>query len=136
MRLILTATGLASKVELFRIDVDESGRWEYRSRAVEALYGKLSEGDRTQLTRLYEQVDWGAEVLNMPVSADDSTLFELRVMDGDIQRTYQFSEALNHASYQLRDLVHFLRHNVATGGDPTGPVPGNHLEEPTPHRHI
>jgi len=135
LRLLLTATGLDSKVELFRIGIDESGRWEYQSRAVEGLHGQLSESDRTQLARLYEQVDWDQEVLNLPVSADDRTLFALRIDDGDLQRTYQFSEAMNHASWQFRDLVHFLRHNVAMGGEPVGPVTGDQGRDAAQHWH-
>ena len=127
MHLTLHATGIESKVDLFEVDVDENGNWRYESRAVEEVRGQLTEGDRAQLKSLFDKVNWDLEVLNHPVSADDGKLFRLtiRFKNGDHQdtRTYTFSESLTHASWELRDLVHFLRHNVATGGDPVGLIP-------------
>ncbi|HLN61049.1 MAG TPA: hypothetical protein VK464_05800, partial [Symbiobacteriaceae bacterium] len=119
MHLTLSATGVDSKVDLFQVQIDEKGNWAYESRAVEKATGKLMDGDVAQLRSLYEKVPWDQEVLNNPVSSDDRTLFKLEVNreDGD-KRLYQFSEAMNHLSWQFRDLVHFLRHNVANHGDP------------------
>ena len=121
MHLTLSATGVDSKVDLFQVQIDEKGNWSYESRAVEKATGKLMDGDVAQLRSLYEKVPWDQEVLNNPISADDRTLFKLEVNreDGD-KRLYQFSEAMNHLSWQFRDLVHFMRHNVADHGDPVG----------------
>lgn len=122
MHLSLTATGSDSKQELYRLEVDGSGAWTYRSRAVEGVRGQLRLGDVEQLRGLYEAVDWEKHVLNAPVSADDRIHFRLGVQtpQGE-ERTYMFSEAVTHASFQFRDLVHFLRHNVAIAGEPVGP---------------
>lgn len=120
MHLTLSAKGLESGVDLFRVSVREDGHWSYESRAVERAEGRLDPEDVEQLVGLYTSVDWDKHVLNAPVSADDRTLFELNVDDGNMTRTYRFSEAINHASYQFKDLVHFLRHNVALAGDPAG----------------
>jgi hypothetical protein len=119
LHLTLSAVGVQSRVPLFTLDVDEQGHWTYESRAVERAAGILTQGDRAQLKNLCEEIDWDLETLNSPVSADDGTLFKLEVVseNGD-RRLYQSSEALNHRSWQFRDLVHFLRHNVATNAAP------------------
>ncbi|HYF94061.1 MAG TPA: hypothetical protein VD969_17740 [Symbiobacteriaceae bacterium] len=131
MHLTLTATGISSKVKLWTVEVDDRGHWVYESRSVEHAEGHLTEGDRAQLISLYEKVDWSREVLNNPISADDDIHFRFYVVlaDGD-RRTYTFSEALNHVSYQFRDLVHFLRHNVLGSGDPVGRIPGETHDAP------
>lgn len=131
MHLSLTATGIDSHVELWTVSVNDDGAWVYESRAVERAEGNLTEGDQAQLISLYEKVDWSREVLNNPVSADDHILFRFEVVkaDGD-RRTYTFSEAMNHLSYQFRDLVHFLRHNVLGSGDPVGRIPGETHDQP------
>jgi hypothetical protein len=124
VHLSLTATGADSGVPLFVVNVDEDGTWSYQSRAVAHAAGTLTPGDRAQLKNFYDKVSWGLEVLNNPVSAEDRTFFRLEVdHGGGEQRQYQFSEAMNHLSWQFRDLVHFLRHNVATGGEPVGRSP-------------
>lgn len=131
MHLTLTAIGAVSKVELFRVDVDGEGSWHYTSRGIAGTKGHLSQADRAQLRSLFERVDWGLEVLNGPTAADDRVRFELSVThdDGE-QRLYQFSENMGHRSWQFRDLVHFLRHNVATAGDPVGWSPDQPEERP------
>ncbi|HYG60649.1 MAG TPA: hypothetical protein VD902_21455, partial [Symbiobacteriaceae bacterium] len=68
MHLTLHATGLISKVDLFEVDVDESGSWRYESRAVAEIRGRLTEGDQAQLKSLFDKVNWDLEVLNHPVS--------------------------------------------------------------------
>jgi hypothetical protein len=121
MHLTLSATGLDSKLPLFQVKVDDQGQWSYESRAVEQAEGKLMDGDVAQLRSLYDSVPWDQEVLNNPISADDRTLLQLEVnRENSDKRLYQFSEAMNHLSWQFRDLVHFLRHNVANHGDPVG----------------
>lgn len=131
MRLVLSATGVDSGVDLFRLEVDGSGQWSYQSRAVELATGTLSEADQAQLHSFFDRIDWELEVLNMPISFDDRTRFKLEVSpDKGDRRVYQFSEAINHASWQFRDLVHFLRHNVATKGDPVGRGPDEVREQP------
>lgn len=120
MHLTLRAQGVGTGIDLFKISVSEDGHWTYESRAVEHVEGQLGPEDVAQLVNLYAKVDWDKHVLNAPVSADDRTLFKLDVIDGAMIRTYQFSEAVNHASWQFRDLVHFLRHHVALKGDPVG----------------
>jgi len=131
MHLSLSATGIESKVKLWTVSVDETGKWSYESRSVEEANGHLTEGDTAQLISLYEKVDWSREVLNNPVSADDHIIFHFDVIlaDGD-RRTYMFSEGLTHLSYQFRDLVHFLRHNVLGGGDPVGRIPDETHDQP------
>lgn len=134
MRIALTAKGIESKVELFRVQVDADGRWTYESRAVEQASGRLSEADLAQFNAFYDKVNWELEVLNGPVTADDRILFEMDVVhDGGDRRLYQFTEDLAHRSWQFRDLVHFLRHNVATAGDPVGLSPDEPgVHPPTP----
>lgn len=121
MHLVLEATGLGTAIDLFRVEVDGDGAWSYQSQAVQLAQGHLTAGDHAQLISLVEKVNWELEVLNSPTSRDDRRLFRLTVRLPDQgERTYQFSEAMNHRSWQFVDLVHFLRHNVATGGDPVG----------------
>lgn len=133
MRVALSATGVDTDIALFRVEVNEDGGWTYQSRAIAHAAGRLSEADRVQFKSLYDKVDWGLEVLNMPVSADDRTLFRMEVDHGHGDtRLYQFSEAINHASWQFRDLVHFLRHNVAVAGEPVGPEPAGNDVQPQP----
>ncbi len=131
MHLALSATGMENGVDLFRVEVDGTGHWTYQSRVVEEARGKLTDGDLAQLRDLVEDVPWEQEVLNNPTSAGDRTLFKLEVdrEDGD-RRLYQFSERMAHLSWQFRDLVHFLRHNVATGGDPLGRIPQEQEDRP------
>ena len=135
MHLALSATGVVSGVNLFKVEVGEHGRWTYESRAVEFAEGQLTEGDQAQLKHFYERVNFDLETLNSPVSADDRTLFKLEVTDKKRGHVlYQFSEALNHRSWEFRDLVHFLRHNVAQNGDPVGRIPGEtHTTPPAAH---
>lgn len=131
LQLTLTAHGIDTDILLWQKTVDEHGHWTYESRAVEHAEGILTKGDLAQLISLHEKVDWEKETLNAPMSADDRTLFRLEVVnDKGEHRLYQQSEALNHRSWQFRDLFHFLRHNVATGGDPVGPVTGVTQEQP------
>ena len=130
MHLTLSASGVGTGIKLFSVSVDEAGHWTYESRAVERAEGKLSPGDREQLQDFYLRVDWGKETLNNPVSIDDRTLFKLEVDHGNgDRRLYQFSEAMNHLSWQFRDLVHFLRHNVITG-EPLGQFPDDTHHQP------
>ncbi len=121
MHFTLRARGAVSGVSLFELSVDGDGNWHYQSRAIASAHGRLSEADRAQLKARYEQVDWDAEVLNGPIGRDAHTLFELEVTGaGGETRLYQFDDEFHHRSWQFRDLVHFLRHNVATGGEPVG----------------
>jgi len=114
MWLALTALGVDSGVQLFHLAVAHDGRWTYESRAVAEASGTLPRGEMAQVKSLVDAVPWEAEVLNMPVSADDRTLFRLQIrLKDDDERLYQCSEAVNHASWQFRDLLHFLRHNIA-----------------------
>jgi hypothetical protein len=124
MHLALTATGLESKIQLYRIEVDDQGHWTYQSRAIENVEGRLTKGDLAQLKGCYDKVNWRLEVLNNPVNRDDRVLFRLEVDhgDGDLL-VYHVSEEMHHVSWEFRDLVHFLRHNVATGADPLGAPP-------------
>jgi hypothetical protein len=131
MHLALSATGVDSGISLWRVEVGEDGRWNYESRAVQHAAGTLPPEDLAQLQGLYKAVDWGLETLNNPVSYDDRTLFKLDVdHGGGERRLYQFSEAMNHLSWQFRDLVHFLRHNVADAGDPVGIRPNETEHRP------
>lgn len=131
MHLTLTAIGAESRVALFRIEVDGDGRWHYESRGVAGANGQLSPADRAQLKSLYDRIDWELEVLNGPKAADDRVHFALDVThDEGKHQHYQFSENLAHRSWQFRDLVHFLRHNVATAGDPVAWSPDQPEEHP------
>ena len=131
MQLTLTARGIDTDILLWTVSINEQGAWAYESRAVEEAHGTLTKGNLAQLISLYERVDWDLETLNAPMSADDRTLFRLEVVtDTGDRRLYQSSEAMNHRSWQFRDLFHFLRHNVATAGDPTGPTTGVTEAEP------
>lgn len=126
----LTAKGTISKVQLFSVQVDSSGRWEYESRGVAHTEGRLSREDLAQFQAFYDRVNWELEVLNGPVTGSDRIHFELDVVhDGGDRRVYQFTENMAHRSWQFRDLVHFLRHNAATGGDPVGYSPDEPGEE-------
>ena len=121
MHVTLRARGAVSGVPLFELTVDGDGHWHYQGRAVAGAQGRLSEADRAQLKARLEQVDWDAEVLNGPVGRDAHTLFELEVTRKDgATRLYQFDDGLHHRSWQFRDLIHFLRHNVAAAGWPAG----------------
>jgi hypothetical protein len=127
LHLTLSAVGVESKVPLFTVSVDEQGHWAYESRAIQEAKGTLTQGEVAQLKTLYDDVNWEQETLNNPVSADDRTLFKLEVDHGDgNKKLYQMSEAMNHRSWQFRDLIHFLRHNVALNGEPLA----NIIEEP------
>jgi len=127
----LRATGLLSKVRLFELTVDREGRWTYESLAVEHASGQLSPANFAQLKSFYDKVNWELEVLNSPLRTDDRILFELDVVhDGDDRRLYQFSEQTTHRSWEFQDLFHFLRHNVATAGDPVGFSPDPPQEQP------
>lgn len=134
MQITLTAKGIESKVKLFQVHVEDTGRWTYESRGVEHAEGHLSEADLAQFKNFYDKVNWELEVLNGPISADDRTFFEMDVVhDAANRKLYQFSESLAHRSWQFRDLVHFLRHNAATGGDPVGYSPDEPgVHPPTP----
>lgn len=134
MQITLTAKGIESKVQLYEISVDGTGRWDYESRAVEHAQGTLSRADQAQFQSFFERVSWELEVLNGPITATDRTLFEMEVtFDNGDRRLYQFTESLAHRSWGFRDLFHFLRHNVATGGDPVGYSPDQpDLHPPTP----
>lgn len=131
MHLILSAVGVDSSVPLFTVEVDGQGDWRYESRAVEEARGELSEADQAQLKNLHDKVNWSLETLNAPVSSDDRTLFKLDVDHGDGNRAlYQTSESMTHRSWEFRDLVHFLRHNVALAGDPVGRIPDEVRDQP------
>lgn len=136
MHLTLRARGAVTGVPLFELSVDGDGNWHYRSRAVAGAHGRLPEPDRAQLKARYAQVDWDDEVLNGPTGRDAHTLFELEVTDPNGgTRLYQFDDGLHHRSWQFRDLIHFLRDNVATGGNPVGagfPIPGRAADPEAP----
>lgn len=135
MRIVLRATGVDTGALVSRLEVNlEDGTYSYESRAVEQARGRLSEGDTAQLRRLFEEVDWDAELLNGPVDVGDRTRFELEVSPGGEHRMYMFSEDYDTRSWQFRDLVHFLRHNVATAGEPVGPDPEQQADPPAAHR--
>lgn len=133
MQLTLTAVGRQSDKMLYRISVDETGKWEYESTAVEHASGHLVPGEVAQLKSLYDKVSWDREVLNNPIDLEDHTIMRLEVDHGEGKMaTYQFSDAMTRLSFEFRDLVHFLRHNLATGGDPAGPVDnGSRLDQPS-----
>lgn len=119
MQITLTARGIESGGELYRVQADDRGRWRYQSRAIEQAEGQLSRADLAQFQSFYDKVNWELEVLGGPTSAGDSILFEMAVTHSPQDRQlYQFTESMAHRSWQFRDLVHFLRHNVATGGNP------------------
>lgn len=121
MQITLRAKSAYTGDFLFAIAVSGDGRWRYESRVIEGAHGRLSDADRAQLKALYDKVDWGKEVLNGPLSRDAHVHFELEVThDGGDQRLYQFDDDMHNRSWQFRDLVHFLRHNVATAGAPVG----------------
>lgn len=131
VQITLTAKGIDSKVALFRTQVDSNGRWSYESRGVEHAGGRLSKADLAQFKSFYDKVNWELEVLNGPLTADDRILFAMEVVHDSTDRAlYQFSEDLAHRSWQFRDLVHFLRHNATTGGDPVGYSPDEPGEHP------
>ncbi len=131
MQITLTATGLESKVKLWELSVDPDGHWQYESRAVEHAEGQLSPANIAQLKMFYDKVNWGLEVLNSPLTANDRILFQMDVVhEGARPQRYQFSEQCTHRSWQFQDLFHFLRHNVATAGDPVGFSPDEPREQP------
>lgn len=132
MHLILSATGTIRPISLFRVEVWPDGRWEYESRAVAHAQGRLAPAELTQLQSRYDEVDWDLQALNNPISADDRTFFTLDVIgENGEQRRYQFSEAMANLSFQFKDLVHFLRHNVAVGAEPVGPVATEVHQQPS-----
>lgn len=135
MHLKLTATGNDNGVEIFRLDLDGDGSWTYESRAIEQVAGQLSAADRAQLEGLIEAVEWDKQILNASITPDDLIRFRLDVTAPNLgQRTYLFSEAMRNEPFPFRDLVHFLRHNVATGGEPAGRLADDGQETPV-HRH-
>lgn len=128
----LRAKSAYSGAFLFAISVGGDGAWQYESRVIEGAHGRLSEADRAQLKALYDKVDWDSEVLNGPLSRDSRVHFELEIThDGGDHRLYQFDDELQNRSWQFRDLVHFLRHNVATAGDHVG-APSEFVRIPGP----
>lgn len=134
MHLVLQATGLDSAIDLFRVEVDGDGGWSYQSQAIQLAQGDLSAADRAQLISFVEKVNWELEVRNSPTHRDDRKLFQLTVrLDDKGEQTYHFSEAMTHRSWQFMDLVHFLRHNVATGGDPISQQAPEPTRQPFDH---
>lgn len=88
---------------------------------MEEATGKLTPAELAQLKSLYDAVDWGKEVVNAPIGMNDHTLFRLEVEHGEGNaETYRFSDIMTNLSWQFRDLIHYLRHNLAHGGDPVG----------------
>ena len=131
MHLRLTATGNDNGIEIFRLAVDGEGNWVYESRAIEKVTGELSAADRAQLEGLFKTVEWQKKILNATITPDDLIRFRLDVAADDLgPRTYLFSEAMRNEPVPFRDLVHFLRHNVATGGEPAGRIAVDGQETP------
>jgi len=124
VQITLRAKSAYSGAFLFSVTVGGDGTWRYESRVIEEAHGRLPEADRAQVKALYDKVDWGSEVLNGPLSRGARIHFELEVThDGGDHRLYQFDDEMGNRSWQFRDLVHFLRHNIATGGDAVGAPP-------------
>lgn len=122
MRVRLTGQGIAADVDLFSLEVDGEGVWTYRSRAIEELKGTLDEADEVQFKSLFERVDWDEKKLNGTIRFDDHVKFKLQVDRGDGQvKTFFFSDHLrpNEATWEFKDFIHFLRHNVVGPADPT-----------------
>lgn len=129
MQLTLSATGIDTGASLFSLTVDGDGHWVYESRWAEGFEGDLPLGDVVQLKSLYDRVQWDLETVNAPVGATDRTLFRLAVADGHGHHAvYESSEAMNHRSFEFRDLIHFLRHNVVR--EPQFPPPPPFPEGP------
>lgn len=115
MRIALSGRGIDSDSALFQVAVDGDGQWTYQSRAFENLQGNLSEADQAQFRSLYKSVDWDHQKLNATIRYKDRVEFCLEVDHGDGNvKSYFFSEVLrpNDASWEFRDLVHFMRHNI------------------------
>lgn len=126
----LSAHGIDTGLDLFHLDVQGNGCWRYQSHAVEKAEGRLTEGDLAQLQSLYKRVEWDKQYVDGGVNhVLDRVEFALLVEhDGGGRQHFIFSDTFRGLSWSMRDLVHFLRHNVATGGDPVGnpaffPVP-------------
>lgn len=123
MRMLLSAHGIDTGLDLFHIEVDGEGRWSYQSRDVERAEGRLTPGDLAQLHSLYEKVDWSRQYVNGGINhVLDRVEFALMVEpDGEGRKYFIFSDTYRGLTWELRDLVHFVRHNTATGGEPVGP---------------
>jgi hypothetical protein len=124
VRIALSGRGIDSDVALFRVTVNDEGQWTYQSRAIEHIQGSLSEADQAQIRSLYKAVDWDHQKLNATIRYKDRVEFCMEVDHGDGNiKSYFFSEVLrpNDASWEFRDLVHFLRHNVIGPTEPVWP---------------
>jgi hypothetical protein len=123
VRIALSARGIDTGIDLFHLDLQGNGCWTYQSHAVEKAEGRLTEGDLAQFKSLYNAVDWYKEYARGGINRVlDHVEFGMKVEHDDGRRQFiEFSDELNNLSWPMRDLVHFLRHNVATGGDPVGP---------------
>lgn len=126
MRILLTSTGVDSGVPLTRLEITlPDGSYTYESRAVSQMAGRLDEADTVQLQRLIDAVNWDQEVLNSPTRWNHNTRFELTIEKDGQQRLYQFSDWMQGPrSWEFKDLVHFLRHNVAFADAPGNLSPG------------
>lgn len=121
----LSAHGIDTGLDLFHLEVQGNGCWSYQSHAVEKAEGRLSGGDQAQLQSLYERVEWDKQYVDGGVNhVLDRVEFALLVEHDEAERQhFIFSDTFRGLSWSMRDLVHFLRHNVATGGEPVGPNP-------------
>lgn len=123
MRMLLSARGIDTGLDLFHIEVHGDGRWSYQSHDVERAEGRLTPGDLAQLISLYEKVDWSRQYVDGGVNhVLDRVEFTFLVEpDGEPRRLFVFSDTYRGLTWEMRDLVHFVRHNTATGGEPVGP---------------
>lgn len=121
--MLLSAHGIDTGLDLFHIEVQGDGRWSYQSHDVEKAEGRLTPGDLAQLLSLYEKVDWSRQYVDGGVNhVLDRVEFTLLVEpDGEGRKHFIFSDTYRGLTWEMRDLVHFVRHNVATGGEPVGP---------------
>lgn len=131
MQVMMTVQESGSGRPLFQVVVDGEGRWRYESQAVQRAEGRLAEGERAQLISLLKKVAWDREQPMHPRRREDHLRFRLEVAPTDGEgRTFTFSDTMEGISVELRDLVHYLRHNLAVGGDPVGPEPDQLPHQP------
>jgi hypothetical protein len=123
VRLLLTAHGIDTGLDLFHLEVEGNGCWRYQSHMVDKAEGRLTEGDLAQLLSLFAKVEWDKQYVDGGVNhVLDRVEFVLWVEHDDGERQhFIFSDTYRGLTWEMRDLVHFLRHNVATGGEPVGP---------------
>jgi hypothetical protein len=120
--MLLSAHGIDTGIDLYHIEVHGDGRWSFESHNVDRTEGRMTEGDLAQLLSLYERVDWSRQYVDGGVNhVLDRVEFGLLVEpDGEGRKHFTFSDTYRGLTWEVRDLVHFLRHNVATGGEPVG----------------